>query len=573
MRLSHRLFTVLSLLVLLLLVGAAGAAEPKTVCYSVSPNGYLDDHAAEVAQLYDGFFFTLGGWEDAARRLTGAQPPAEGQEWLAKARKNVASLRKAGATENFLTFCFNENGEWPSKAILLDKEQAASMAARFGALAKVAKEAGFRGLCIDVEYCYPRCSVLHSSYAYDDYTSGDLVIASGREGHACMAAILDAFPEAVILTLPGEFRGRPLHEAFLKGMLQEMAQRDAVGGFHLGTEHSYYLHDPVTTLATTRHHEGDVANMENPQVSDYWKRRCSTAPGVWPLHLVEAEGPNYPQQAWTKEIAELTEQMALLRSVTKHYIWSYTGQPVWYLPSPELKEKYGLGPQALKRDDVDVRLWHELLRSKPTLAANSPWMPVVNKVHAYDAGKLNVEELCDAFGAPGHWWVLGPVANLHTQRQFAALESIGQPIRSQDVYQGRSTAVRWFDFANLDPRGMVLEDWLFQWRNTDDAAAHLVSFVHSPKRVEGYLQIGWDDGLVVRLGDQVVFDKADYPKKGKGWMFQEKHQFEVKVPVTLEAGTTRLSALSLNSHGVWAFNLRLTDRNDLPIEGVQFRRD
>ena len=568
----HRGPTVLSLLVALLLVGVAGAAEPKMVCFLVQPNAYLDDHAAEVAQIYDGFFFSANTWEDAAQRLTAPQLSDENRAWLAKARTNLASLRKAGATENFLTVSFASNGEWPSKSVLLDPERVASMAARFGALAKLAKESGFRGLCLDVEYCYARCSLRHANFTYDDYTAGDLVAASRREGRACMAAILEAFPEAVIWTLPGSLRGEPIQEGFLKGMLEEMAQCDAVGGLHLGLEYTYWLHDPVTTLAATRYQDGEVANWEDPLVTDYWKRRCTTAPGVWPLNMIEG-GPDYPVQAWTKEMAELTEQMTLLRSVAKRYLWSYTGVPVWYLYSPELKEKYGLAPQDLKRPDVDLRLWHELLRAKPTVAADSPWKPLVDKIHQYDAGTLNAEELCDAFGTPGHWWVLGPVGNPHSQRQFAALESLGQPIRSQDVYQGRSTAVRWFDFANLDPRGTVSGRFVFQWRDTDDAAAHFVSFVHAPKRVEGFLHFGWDDGLVVRLGDQVVFDRGDYPPKGKGFLYRDKYQYETKVPITLEPGGTRLSVLSLNGRGNWAFALRLTDQNDLPLEGVQFRRE
>ena len=571
MRRSPWVSTVLSLLVPLLLAGVAGGAELKTVCYSISPNDYLNDHAAEVAKLFDGFFFNVGTWEDAAQRLTGPQPPAEGQAWLAQARKNLASLKAAGADESLLAFCFGEDGTWPSKAALLDPKQAASMAARFGALAKMAREVGFRGLSIDIEYCYKRCDVTHPSYTYDDYTAGDLVTASQREGHACMAAILDAFPEAVIWVLPGSIRGRSIQQAFLMGMLEEMAQRDAVGGYHLGSEYNYCLHEPGTTLAATRFADGEVAALGTPQVIDYWKRRCTTAPGVWPLHMVETGGPDYPVQAWTKEIAELREQMALLRSVAKRYLWTFTGQPTWYLYSPELKAKYGLGPQDVKRPDIDLRLWHELLQSKPTLAADSPWKPLVDKIHQYDAGKLNIEELCDAFGTPGHWWVLGPVSNPHSQRQFAALESLSQPIRSQDVYQGHSMAVRWFDYANLDPRGLVPVRNIFQSRDTDDAAAHFVSFAHTPKRVEGVLHIGWDDGLVVRLGDQVVFDRADYPPKGKGFLYKDKYQFEARAPITLEPGCTRLSVLSLNGRGSWVFALRLTDQNDLPLEGVQFR--
>ncbi len=113
--------------------------------------------------------------------------------------------------------------------------------------------------------------------------------------------------------------------------------------------------------------------------------------------------------------------------------------------------------------------------------------------------------------------------------------------------------------------------FLFEWRNTDNSAAHFVSFVHIPQTRAAFLQVGWDDGIVVRLGNRVVFDKSNYPPRGKGILYHDKHQFEVRVPVKLEKGASRLSVLSLNLRGAWIFALRITDEQDLPIDGLQFR--
>ena len=73
------------------------------------------------------------------------------------------------------------------------------------------------------------------------------------------------------------------------------------------------------------------------------------------------------------------------------------------------------------------------------------------------------------------------------------------------------------------------------------------------------------------LGDKIVFDERNYPKRGKGMLFNDRYQFEKRVPITIEKGKTRLSVVSINSHGNWLFSLRITDENDLPFGDVQFR--
>ena len=568
---SARVLFLVASVVSIVLPGGAQGVEPKTLCYSVQPNGYLDDRAADVAKIYDGFFFQGGSWEEAAERLADRSAPATPHgEWREKVRKNLASLTAAGVTENFLTVHFSDSG-WPSKSTLLTGAFADSMAERFGAIAKAARELGFRGVCIDGENCYRRCDVTHPSYTYDDYTVGDLIAAARREGRQSMAAMLEAFPEIVILILPGYLRGRPLEREYLLGLMEEMASRDAPGGFHLGTEYTYCLHDPVTALATTRFEDPWIPLLGDARVADYWKRRCTVAPGVWPLHMVETGGQDYPLQPWKKEIAELRQQMAILRTVAKRFIWSFTGQPSWYLYSPSLGQKYGLSNQDLKRPDIDLRLWHDVLQEKPTLPADSPLRRLVAKTLEYDRGQITGEELCDVMGTPGRWWVLGPVGNPHTERRFSALECLGQPIDPHTPYHGRSGVVRWFAYPNLDPRGVVSCTFLLAKPHTDTPAPPFLTNGQYPQPREGEFEVGWGHGIVVRQGDQVVFDRAKYPANGKGMLFRDKHQFEARVPITIEEGDSRLSVSSINSHGSWVFSLRITDNDDLPISGLQFR--
>jgi hypothetical protein len=349
-----------------------------------------------------------------------------------------------------------------------------------------------------------------------------------------------------------------------------MADRDAPGGYHLGTEYTYCLHDPVTALATTRFEDPGIPHLTDRKTAEYWRRRCTIAPGVWPTHMLETGGKDYPVQPWKQEIAELRQQMAILRAAAKRYVWAFSGLPSWYVHTPELEQQYGLTKQDLKRPDIDLRDWHQLLMDKPALQA-SPLTRVLNKVRQFDRGRISGEELCNAFGTPGRWWVLGLAGNPHTQPQFAAVEALRQPINSRTPYQGRDGAIRWFPFDNLDPRGVTSCVSIFDYRNTDNAAAHFISFVHSPSERRAVLHPGWDDGIRIQLGHAVIFDARDYPTRGKGMLYLDKYQFEKRVPFTLPKGKSQLSVTSLNSHGNWLFSLRITDENDLPFHDVRFR--
>jgi len=546
-------------------------AAVKMICYSVQPNGYLSDHAKDIANIYDGFFFSIGSWETGPVQLLGVNGrPALNAKWYPLAKKNMAALNKAGVTENFLTVYFGGEEPWPSPATLLSDEFSRKMIAHYAAIGQAARDLGCRGVCIDVEYPYPRYMVDHPIYNYQGYTIDDLEAAAKKQGRACIQALLGQFPEAVIITLPGQLRSRFIDRNFQYGMLDFMAEVDAPGGFHLGTEYTYSLNDPVSSLITPRFEDAGISGFMSEKMQKYWKARCTIAPGVWPLHMVETGGKDYPVRPWKEEVAELKEQMSILRSVSKRYIWSFTSAPVWYLPSPTLEKKYGLTRQTFFQPDIDLAEWHNILKDKVSQPP-AALAPLRARIMQYDAGTLSAEELCDAFGVAGRWWVLGPLANPHQKPQYAAAQAVLQPIDPQELFHGRDHVVRWFDYALLDPRGIINCARTFDWRNTDSSSAHFVTFVHSPKQQPAVLQVGWDDGILLRFNDRMVFDRATYPVRGRGQQYRDRYAFEEQVPVTLQQGKNKLAVTSINSHGSWIFALRLTDEQGIPLPGVSFR--
>jgi hypothetical protein len=555
----------------LLLASAAGlaaAAGPAMIGYHMFPNGYVDDHAAEIRKIYDGFFYSVGTWENARARFEGASP--KDAEWMEKTRRNIAALRKAGATENFLTVAFGDSAAWPSPETLLSKEYTETMVAEYAALARTARTLGFRGLCIDVEYPFPRYEPGNAIYTYKGYTAADLLSAARTQGRAILAAVLKEFPDAVIWSLPGQFRGRPIVREFSLGMLESMAQANAPGGFHQGTEFTYSLNDAVTHLATTRLEDVAMQTLVSGKTLAYWRARGTMAPGVWPLHMVETGGKDYPLQPWKAEMAELTGQMEVLRAASKRYVWSFTSNPAWYLWTPDLEAKYGLKKQDLKRDDIELASWHKLLASRKA-AVPEKLKPLYEAMRAYDRGQLSAEALCSRFGAPARWWVLGYTGHVLKMPQFTAEEALEDPaVDTRKIYNGRDSGIRWFAWDNFTPIGMVNPRQTFLYRNTDAAGAHFRTYVEVPTARQAVLQLGWDDVVTVRVNGKVVFDTrhSDHPVKGA--QYRDRFLFEKTLPVALAAGANRLEISTFNSHGAWVFATRITAGDGIPFPDLKF---
>lgn len=168
----------LPIAVSILLLGAVANAEapvPKMIAYWATPNSYFNDHAKEIARLYDGFFFTVGSWDEGATQNLGVETNALAPPWKTVAAENIAHLRAAGATENLLGVCFGESAPWPSPETLLSPDYTQKMARQFAAIAREAKVLGCRGISVDVEYPYPRYSLDHPVYSYENYTAQDLL--------------------------------------------------------------------------------------------------------------------------------------------------------------------------------------------------------------------------------------------------------------------------------------------------------------------------------------------------------------------------------------------------------------
>lgn len=550
---------------------APAAALPKMIAYGATPSPYFNEHAGDVAEIYDGIFFTIGSWDEGvAANLGFSDGLAPSTPFMEQVRDNLAHLRDAGVTENLLGVSFGESAPWPSAETLLSAEYTQKMAAHFGRLGQCARALGFCGVSIDVEYPYKRYSLEHPDYDYQGYTADDLLAGARTQGRAIMGALLDGFPDAVVFELPGYLWSRPIERAFTLGMLDVMADRDAPGGFHLGTERSYCLLDPVAQFAIAR--EGDLAAhvVLDARLLDYWKRRCTIAPGVWPLHRVETGGKDYPIRPWPEELAELRQQMEILRTVSKRYTWSYSGAPVWIPVSPELSIEYGLPLAGFQGAEEAILGWHAILRDKKR-TEDPGLLRLAGYVEQFDSGALSPAEFCGALGTPGDWLLLGPLGNPFVYPAFAAQDLPRGPIDFDAPVHGRDGLVRWYPFHNYEPLGAVRLREAMDWRGINEQSTLLSTLVVAEQESDAYLWFNWDDGAVVYLNQEVVLDRAVYPPKGHGLLYQDRYLFEEHIPISLKQGENLLTIVSINAKGSWGVNARIGDVNGFPLEGISFK--
>ncbi|MBI4557927.1 MAG: hypothetical protein HY706_10125 [Candidatus Hydrogenedentes bacterium] len=558
-------------LITVVMAEACADQPPKMLAYSAFPTPYFNDDADGVAHLYDGFFFVIGTWDEGVPNLLGLPgEPARDSRWKEQVRENLRHLRAVGVTENLLGISFSESAPWPSPQTLLEPAYTEKMARHFTALGQAAKDLGFRGVSIDIEYPYPRYELDHEIYTYEGYTAEDLLAAAAKQGRTVISAVLDAFPEAVVFVLPGELANRPLSRAFQLAMVETMAERDAPGGYHLGYERAYGLLDPVTQVAIPRVGDCDAERWLSAAALEYWKRRCTVAPGVWPLHMVETSGKDYPKRAWSEEMAELRQQMGILRAVAKRYIWSFSGQPVWFLPTAETVEHYALPKPNFEDAEEAVAGWHRIL-TEPSTRLDPRLERLIGVVADFDRGSMSAREFCNRLGTPGTWLLLGPLGNPFINPPYAATAAALRPVRMDEPIHGRDGAVQWRLFPDNEPTGSVRLMAAHDWRDTDKASAHLVTMIQAKKETDALLRMNWDDGVVVWINDQLVFDHRTYPPRGHGLLYRDRYLFEDHVPVHIPRGESRLTVTSINSHGHWGFCLRITDPDGYPLEGIRFR--
>ena len=195
---------------------------------------------------------------------------------------------------------------------------------------------------------------------------------------------------------------------------------------------------------------------------------------------------------------------------------------------------------------------------------------LVSDVSLLDKGELTPAEFCGRFGTPADWMVLGMLDNPFMNKAYSAPPALLDPIEPDQPIAGRDGVCRWFTFHNNEPLGSIRLQAAFDWLKTDKSSAQIVCNVIAQAETQAYMHWNWDDGATVYLNRSIIADHRQYPERGHGLLYKDRYDFEEVLPVTLPKGESRLAITSINSHGVWGLNLRFTDKDGWPIDGITF---
>ena len=105
--------------------------------------------------------------------------------------------------------------------------------------------------------------------------------------------------------------------------------------------------------------------------------------------------------------------------------------------------------------------------------------------------------------------------------------------------------------------------WVIDFTEIDPGTQRVIyvtAHVHSDREREVVFAMGSDDGLRVRVNDDLVHEKAVMRGLNRG---------EDKVKVTLREGTNIIEAKIAQGGGGWGFCLRIENENGQPAEGLQ----
>lgn len=345
---------------------AAGLDEGRTkkliyYGWGVRDTQYVRDHWQEMeAMPFDGTGITIA--IDRSKPTTGDGVTGNLLGWQVMGRRSfqveefreaITDLRVAKwrrFTDNFLPIALSASGS-AADVTWFDDNRWSTIANNFGVLARIAKEAGLKGLILDPEdyqaalfsYTVQRQKVDRLFAAYQE--------VARRRGRQVMTAIAAHQPKAVLLTLFGytlpfsEFRGGKhledaeygLLAAFYDGLLEAMPD----GALLIdGYEYAYTFKERRQFLEAYRRIHQDALQLS--AVPEAYQQKVKAGFG---LMLDYGNRPDY------RTPEALRQAVALALEISDGYVWLYSQGPQFFPPSridPSYIEALAAARQAAK---------------------------------------------------------------------------------------------------------------------------------------------------------------------------------------------------------------------------------
>jgi hypothetical protein len=158
------------------------------------------------------------------------------------------------------------------------------------------------------------------------------------------------------------------------------------------------------------------------------------------------------------------------------------------------------------------------------------------------------------------WFVVGPFPN-DGGRGFDAVYSPEKEVNLTEQVDERGRKRKWAEFHSTDLGGKVDLRQVFQRSN--DVCAYTYAELELPEAMDVKVKLGSDDGVVCWVnGKKVHENNATRPCAPDS---------DVVGGVRLEKGTNRFLLKITQGGGEWEFVMRITDREDRPIDLTRFK--
>ncbi len=260
-----------------------------------------------------------------------------------------------------------------------DDDAWAGAAENFRQGAIFARDAGFRGITVDIEYVgymYHLDWAGYDSVGYTRKSDAEMLDKAEERGYEIMSAMIAEYPDMVNWHLPeSPHVYGPLAKTHVRGMIRALAERDAPGGFHVSTEWTYTLTSPKGILSYYAALVNSMDELLDDDLMDYWNRRCTINMGLWPLGFYKdvlgddgerigytgkdetfhgAVVGSYADKTSNYSVDEFRNQFGTVSALASTYFWIYChGQVLWRMTPDEMTRFYGSTSDTLP---VDVNL-------------------------------------------------------------------------------------------------------------------------------------------------------------------------------------------------------------------------
>jgi len=559
---------------------------PKTIFFGAGLDDIINDADAWEALGIQAYFvdYVAREWSTDIWATDGKPwTIGDSDETLQKAKRASAICKEKGA-ETFLKVSFDHCFEWFNDIAWGRAYN------NFRQFAIFAREAGFDGIALDIEYVGEQYDFNWEGYDYDGYTRRDLVAKIRERMTNVIGVLYDEFPDMTFLTFPeqGLGVGAHIHAAWI----EEAARRNAPGGIHYCMESTYRSPNINTMFAYVWMRNDIMQRILSERGRRYWMEKCTIAAGLWPFSSDDYRlyGPGMP-------FDEVRQGLAATLMTSPRYNWIYGSYTQQQLIGRDLDKYEGpediqahlrmLAAREVVTDTKYVALAKELRAKKlrdysrdlgvafaPTLVGPNDVSRVTlvpvdlasNYAQALTwetaLAMYNGEEfdLHGMLGTQKRWMVIGPFPNEGIE--FAGHDTVYPPEREIDLdaeYDGIGGKVRWREYDREGP--LVSVNFVDVFEPTEHTCAYALCYVTSPDERTVDIRIGTNDSGKMWVDGELVYD---YPYEGSAILDRDI------VPVTLRKGTTPILIKVCNGMLNWGFVFRITDQKGRALEDLRY---